>query len=98
MRFDIEKSKFVFRVHALKRMSERGFSPKEIRAALVVATVTEDYPNDTPYPSALMLGWISQRPVHVVIARNEADQECIIITVYEPDSVKWQAGYTRRKP
>ena len=48
MRFDIEKSKFVFRVHALKRMSERGFSPKEIRAALVVATVIEDYPNDTP--------------------------------------------------
>jgi hypothetical protein len=98
MRFDTEKAKFIFRVHALKRMAERGFSPQELRAAIAVATVVEDYPNDTPYPSALMLGWISLRPVHVVSAWNEDDQECIIITVYEPDPVKWYAGYTRRKP
>lgn len=39
---------------------------------------------------------IAGRPVHVVAACNELDQEVIVITVYEPDPKIWSDGFTRR--
>ena len=48
-------------------------------------------PNDTPYPSRLLLGWAGTRPIHVVAAHS--NREIIIITVYEPDPVLWQPGF-----
>jgi len=44
------------------------------------------YPDDTPYPSRLLLGWRGDKPLHVVAAYNAQDDEQIVITVYEPDS------------
>jgi hypothetical protein len=57
----------------------------------------EDYPTDTSYPSRLILGWRGTRPLHVVAADNAADHETIIITVYEPDPTRWDAGFETRK-
>jgi hypothetical protein len=90
-------TKLIFRLHALTRMSQRGFEPDDIHSALECGTIIEDYPDDTPYPSFLMLAWLGQRPLHIVAANNDADHETIIITVYEPDSLKWHPGFTRRK-
>ncbi len=56
----------------------------------------EGYADDTPYPSRLILGWIGQRPIHVVAADNMMDNEIIIITVYEPDKEKWSDNFKRR--
>jgi len=47
--------------------------------------VIEEYPDDTPYPSRLILGWNGTKPLHVVIADNNEDKETIIITAYEPN-------------
>jgi hypothetical protein len=58
----------------------------------------EDYPDDTPYPSRLVLGWVGARPLHVVLADNAATREIIVITVYEPDRVRWDAAFKRRRP
>ena len=60
--------------------------------------VVEEYPDDNPYPSCLLLGWIGKRPLHIVIAENSDPRETIVITVYEPDSGKWMPGFMRRKP
>ena len=57
----------------------------------------EDYPDATPYPSRLMLGWCGSRPLHVVVADNPSAGETIIVTVYEPDPARWEDGFTRRK-
>jgi hypothetical protein len=57
----------------------------------------EDYPDDTPYPSRLVLGWSSSRPIHVVVADNVDEQENIVITVYEPDLLEWEPDFKRRK-
>jgi hypothetical protein len=87
----------VFRVHAIQRMYQRNISDDEVRAVLVTGETIEDYPDDTPYPSRLMLGWQGLRPIHVVVADNADDQVNIIITAYEPDPSEWEPDFKRRK-
>ena len=55
------------------------------------------YPDDTPYPSRLVLAWRGDKPLHVVAAYNAQDDEQIVITVYEPDPALWEDGFRRRK-
>ncbi|HEV8725662.1 MAG TPA: DUF4258 domain-containing protein [Candidatus Binatia bacterium] len=62
-----------------------------------VTKTLEDYPDDTPYPSRLVLGWNDRRPIHVVVADNVDEQENIVITVYEPDPLEWEPDFKRRK-
>ncbi|WP_313950965.1 DUF4258 domain-containing protein [Accumulibacter sp.] len=59
--------KLVFRQHAVQRMFERGISTVDIRSALETGQVIKEYNDDTPYPSALLLGYIDQGPLHVVL-------------------------------
>ena len=89
--------RLVFRVHAIQRMFQRGISEEEVKQVVVAGETIETYPEDKPFPSRLMLGWIGSRPVHVVVADNVAAQEAIIITVYQPDPEEWEAGFKRRK-
>lgn len=86
----------VFRVHAIQRMAQRDLSVEDIRHVLDTGEIIEDYPNDYPYPSALMLGWAGGRPLHVVAATTPAER--IVITVYEPDPARWEPDFKRRKP
>lgn len=86
--------KLVFRQHAIRRMFERGISVDDVERTLEAGTLIEDYPNDTPYPSGLWLGFAEGRPLHVVAARN--DGERIIVTVYEPDPTLWSSDFSRR--
>lgn len=86
----------VFRVHAIDRMAQRSINVEDVRRVLDAGEVIEDYPSDFPYPSALMLGWIGERPLHIVVAT--APDLRIIITVYEPDLSRWEPDFKRRKP
>ena len=90
--------RLVFRVHAIQRMFERGFTEEDVRSVVETGENIEYYPNDSPFPSRLILGWRGIRPVHIVIADNHDENEAIIITVYEPDNVLWEPDFRRRKP
>ncbi|KAB2921528.1 MAG: DUF4258 domain-containing protein [Candidatus Contendobacter sp.] len=59
-----------YRQHAIKRMYERGITQADVEAALSTGMVIEDYPNDYPLPSCLWLGYIGNRPVHIVFAES----------------------------
>ena len=87
----------VFRVHAIQRMFQRGFTEMDVRLILTAGETIETYPDDTPYPSRLVLGWCRGRPLHVVVADNVAAQETIVITVYEPDPDQWEDGFRQRR-
>jgi hypothetical protein len=78
-------------------MVQRAISEIEVRHVIATGEIVEDYPNDTPYPSRLVLGWSGRRPIHVVVADNVDDQENIVITVYEPDPAEWEPDFKRRK-
>jgi hypothetical protein len=79
-------------------MFERSISDEDVRHVLATGEVIHSYPEDKPYPSRLMLGWRGTRPVHVVAADAPEEGAVIIITVYEPSSNLWQAGFKERKP
>lgn len=89
--------RLAFRVHAIQRMFHRQITEDDVRQVLQSGEAIEDYPNDLPYPSRLLLGFVGSRPLHVVAADNVRDQETIIITVYEPDPAQWDASFRNRR-
>lgn len=93
-----EIGKIIFRTHSIIRMFQRRVDEKDVRTVLETGEIIEAYPDDTPYPSRLMLGWLGSRPLHVVAAENIAANETIVITVYEPEQNKWSHNFKRRIP
>jgi hypothetical protein len=94
----LETAKIFFRTHAIQRMFHRGVNEHDVRAILTTGETIEEYPDDIPYPSRLILGWIGKRPIHIVAAYNAAEHEIIIVTVYEPHEEKWSTDFKRRVP
>lgn len=89
--------KITYRVHAVRRMFERGITEADVHTVLSNGDEIAAYPDDTPYPSRLLLGWRGDKPLHIVSAYNAQDDEEIVITVYEPDPALWDDGFRRRK-
>jgi hypothetical protein len=85
----------LFRAHALERMFERHVTVEEVQFVLETGKTVDNYPHDRPYPSRLVLGWIGDRPLHLVVA--EAGDVTFVITVYEPDPKIWEAGFEKRR-
>ena len=69
----------------------------DVHAVIAECEVIEMYPDDTPFPSRLVLGWIGSRPLNLVIADDAENETVIVITAYEPDTERWQPGFMRRK-
>ena len=91
-----QSPRLIFRGHAIERMVERNVSVDDVRSVLIAGETIEDYPNDKPFPSRLVLGWRSTGPLHVVVAEDEASETEIVVTVYEPDPRRWDNGFRRR--
>lgn len=87
-----------FRLHAVQRMFERGVSADDVRQVIQTGRVIEDYPEDKPFPSCLILGYVGRKPLHVVLAVDRVENRAIVITVYEPDLDLWEPDFERRKP
>ena len=87
----------IFRIHAIQRMFERRFSEENVRQVLQSGEMIEDYSDEMPYPSGLMLGRRGNRPLHVILAENTRDNELVVITAYEPDPSQWKSGFRNRK-
>jgi len=92
----MSSEKITYRLHAVQRMFERKVSAEEIRYVLETGEVIEEYPDDTPYPSRLILECYKGRLIHVVAANNCLDDEIIVITVYEPDLSEWDLECKKR--
>lgn len=86
-----------FRVHAIQRMFERKISAENVRQVLLSGEMVEDYSDEMPHPGGLILGKRGRRPIHVVMAENTADNELVVITVYEPSPAQWKPGFRNRK-
>ena len=87
----------LFRVHAVQRMFERNISAKKVSQVLQSGETIEDYSNEMPEPSRLILGFQGKRPFHVVASENPQTNEITVITVYIPDPDKWNKDFRSRK-
>jgi len=93
-----EKEQIFFRKHALLRMQERQIKVKEVKEALLNGQIIEIYPEDTPLPSKLILGWtVERRPLHIVLAIDKKQQAIWVITVYEPSLEIWAQNFRQRR-
>lgn len=79
-------------------MAQRGIEAAEVETVLANGTVIATYPEDVPRPSYLVLGWIKDRPLHVLAADDPAAEETVVVTAYVPDPARWEEDYRRRKP
>jgi len=87
----------IFSQHAVQRMFERGIQTNAIRAIIESGEVIGDYPDDQPFPSYLVLGYVEGRAIHVVIAIDAISQRCYIITAYVPDLNIWHSDFKTKR-
>lgn len=85
-----------FSGHAVRRMFERGIGKAEIVSVIATGVTVLDYPEDNPYPSRLLLGFVGSRPLHVLVARGD-DGQCYVITCYQPGEALWNPDFKTRK-
>lgn len=97
LRDAVNKNKIEWLRHSLERMFERGISRAFVKHALLMGEQIEDYPDDKPYPSALFLGYIDNKPLHVVAAYDSINEQCFIITAYEPDLEHFESDFKTRR-
>jgi hypothetical protein len=80
--------------HLSLRMRERGIRYEEIKSAILGGDIIEQYPDDHPYPSCLVLHSM-QKPLHVVC--GVGDSLIWVITAYYPDPSQWESDCKTRK-
>jgi len=78
-------------------MFERGIQTNTVRSVIESGEVIGNYPDDKPFPSFLLLGWIGGRPVHVVMAIDYSSKQCYVITVYVPDLDIWHPDFRTKR-
>ena len=83
----IQKGKYRFSDHAVKRMISRSIDRSEVEDVITRGEVIEEYPDDKYSPSCLIYGRTKKgRNLHVQVSLPPT---VVIITVYEPESSEW---------
>ncbi len=88
--------KFLFSTHALKVMFERNIQAGDVLDTIKNGTLIKQYEDDKPFPSFIYLKFADERPIHVLVAQNEPEKLCIIVTCYEPDELLWDINFKNK--
>ena len=83
--------KFEYSNHCLSRIIERDISIEFIETAIKTGKIINEYPNDKPYPSFLILAFVNKKPIHVLMAYYR--KICIVITAYWPNETQWENDF-----
>lgn len=82
--------------HFVERGRRRNISYKETKEAIINGEIIEEYPDDYPFPSCLILGvTVGGKVLHVVAGIGNG--RLWLITVYEPDKARWSSDFKTRK-
>jgi len=82
--------------HLLIRILQRGIDIIDVETAISGGKIIQEYPEDYPYPSCLMLGRDRKnRPLHVVCGVSE--DTLWLITAYHPDANEWESDWATRR-
>ncbi len=86
----------LFSNHALERIRQRGIKIKDIESCIMSEEIIEQYPDDFPFPSCLILGkGVDGKVIHVVASDEGAESR--IITAYFPNTEKFEKDLKTRK-
>jgi len=96
IRSEIESRRYQISLHADDERLADGLMIVEIESVLADCQVIETYPEDPRGEICLALGFVKNKPVHLVCGRNRAGH-LVLITVYIPSMPKWKDPYTRNR-
>lgn len=86
----------VWTIHVMKRLLKHGISMEEVGQCIESGEIIEQYPDDFPYPSCLILGQnIGNDYIHTVVGSEGT--ALWIITAYHPSPDKWESDFKTRK-
>ena len=92
----LEKRSLRWTDHIFERLAQRGICMDDVVVALGDGEIIEQYPNDYPFPSCLVLGHdMAGRILHVVCGSDGA--ELWLITAYSPNPFKWEECFRQRR-
>ena len=91
------KKKILFLPHAVKQMSrpDRMIATDDIREAIFLGEIVEEYPEDQKGESCLVFHTKDQRVIHVVCSPKF--EYLAIITGYLPAADQWSSDFKVRK-
>jgi len=76
--------------HADEEAVDDALTFDEIYFSVMHGEIIEEYPDDKPYPSCLVMGKnFAGDPIHSVWAYNSGNGWTVQITVYRPDPAGW---------
>lgn len=92
-----KNKKIYWSMHIVTRLLQRGILQDDVENAIMTGEIIEQYPDDYPNPSCLVLGLtINKEKLHVVCGLNK--DTLYMITAYFPDLTIWNSDLkTRRK-
>ena len=92
-----QAANYVLTMHSRRRMNERGILLRDVIHVIETGEIIEQYPDDYPFPSCLVLGKTAAgRSLHAVVSAE--DGHIYLITAYAPSGDEWEAdGKTRRR-
>jgi hypothetical protein len=96
IREKIKNGEYELTLHTIKRCDSRNILLEEIEQVLAKGKVIEEYPDDKPFPSCLIMDFVrSCLPLYVVCAFS--GEKAYIITAHWLDPTKWLDPWTRRE-
>jgi len=90
----VQEGHFEITVHARERMAERGVSTEDLISSIINGEIIEDYPDDFPYSSILIMGYIFEDAFQVAAAKG--NNLVKVVTVYRADEEIWLNHRTRK--
>jgi hypothetical protein len=92
----LESEKINWSQHILKKMQKRRIKISDIMFSIKNGEIIENYPDDYPYPSCLVLGYNKdKKPIHIVCATG--NDNLWMITTYYPDEEIWEDDFKNRR-
>ena len=89
-------NKIRYTQHFMQRIIQRNITLVDVTTVLSNGKIIEDYPNDYPFPSCLVLGYtINNRPIHIVCGIG--NDELFLITAYQPSPALWTNDFKTRQ-
>lgn len=81
--------------HILSRLVKRRIHQSDVKNAILTGRMIEQYPDDYPFPSCLVLGLSCDKiKLHVVCGTD--NNELWMITAYFPDETQWNSTFDKR--
>lgn len=91
------KPRLLFSRHAVIKMFARRITVQDVSSVIESGETISRYSDKTPFSKRLLLGYVGNRPLHVVVADDVEAATSIVVTTYHPDPSQWEPDSRTRR-